>query len=215
MRPALTRPGKRSSPPAGWCHCRLTRGSGNGAGTRPRRSGRTGIQLPNRDAAVPQWSADEPAAEDKWLVRPTWEPSRAPTATERISGTWLLVSDDARTSDRLRLLAPQSGGIPDRRGLDRPRDSPPTAPTGSICAQMIRSNSGWCNRRAGADRPDGCITPGGGRTPVPDTMSARRPRRRPGRRRRQRAAPGPGPGRQAATPRVWVVTRGSQSVRRG
>jgi acyl transferase domain-containing protein/acyl-CoA synthetase (AMP-forming)/AMP-acid ligase II/acyl carrier protein len=45
--------------------------------------------------------AHEPAEEDKWLVRPTWEPIPTPSESPRVSGTWLVIGDDSRAGDRL------------------------------------------------------------------------------------------------------------------
>ena len=51
----------------------------------------------------------ESAAEDKWLVRQTWEPIAAPTENSRFSGTWLVISDDPRSADRLSRLLREHG----------------------------------------------------------------------------------------------------------
>jgi acyl transferase domain-containing protein/acyl-CoA synthetase (AMP-forming)/AMP-acid ligase II/acyl carrier protein len=52
---------------------------------------------------------DEPTIEDKWLLRLTWEPIAQPTEQPRLSGTWLLVTDDVRTVDRLTPLLRERG----------------------------------------------------------------------------------------------------------
>jgi acyl transferase domain-containing protein/acyl-CoA synthetase (AMP-forming)/AMP-acid ligase II/acyl carrier protein len=45
--------------------------------------------------------AHESAAEDDWLVRPTWEPIQSPAETPRLSSAWLIISDDRRAAERL------------------------------------------------------------------------------------------------------------------
>jgi acyl transferase domain-containing protein len=66
------------------------------------RGGRVG-QHGHNGYAAPSLNgyAREPAPEDKWLVRPAWGPVAMPAEAPRLSGTWLVVADDARTADRL------------------------------------------------------------------------------------------------------------------
>jgi acyl transferase domain-containing protein/acyl-CoA synthetase (AMP-forming)/AMP-acid ligase II/acyl carrier protein len=51
----------------------------------------------------------EPAAEDAWLVRPTWDAIATPAEAPRLSGAWLVITDDVRTSDRLTTLLRERG----------------------------------------------------------------------------------------------------------
>ena len=163
--------------------------------------GRKRDSIPNRDSAVPVATVTphEPTAEDKWLVRPTWEPIAAPTATERLSGTWLVIADDAAHGRPTDLLAPRSRGSPGRRGVDRPRILR-RRPDRFIGPRSAAGSALGASRRAVADRPGGRIAPGGGRRPCADALSGERspPPRTRG---RQRAAPGPGSDRQCADAR--------------
>jgi acyl transferase domain-containing protein/acyl-CoA synthetase (AMP-forming)/AMP-acid ligase II/acyl carrier protein len=51
----------------------------------------------------------EPAPEDKWLIRPTWEKIAAPADAPRLFGTWLIIADSARTAERLEALLRERG----------------------------------------------------------------------------------------------------------
>ena len=42
-----------------------------------------------------------PSPTDAWLVRPEWVTQEAPALPERLSGSWLIVSDNAIASLRL------------------------------------------------------------------------------------------------------------------
>jgi acyl transferase domain-containing protein/acyl-CoA synthetase (AMP-forming)/AMP-acid ligase II/acyl carrier protein len=51
----------------------------------------------------------EVTEEDRWLVRPAWEPLANLPEVTRLSGTWLAITDDARTADRLTTLLRERG----------------------------------------------------------------------------------------------------------
>jgi acyl transferase domain-containing protein/acyl-CoA synthetase (AMP-forming)/AMP-acid ligase II/acyl carrier protein len=172
---------------------------------------RNGFALPSSNG-----HAHEPTETDRWLVRPAWEPLANPAEVTRLSGTWLAITDDARTADRLtgllrdrgagRVVIASSAAAFSADGPDRYRFDPADpAQVRRLVREAIPSPADFSGvlHLAAASGPAVDALPA-------DVLAAAQERGVVGILHLVQALTANG-----TAPRLWFVTRGAQAVAEG
>jgi acyl transferase domain-containing protein/acyl-CoA synthetase (AMP-forming)/AMP-acid ligase II len=177
------------------------------------KSGRNGFhQLNGHANPSTNGHARESSPEDGWLVRPTWEEVPTPADPPRLFGTWLVIADADRTASRLQRLLSERGvgrvvtavtatDFVEENGRYRlnPADAVQLRRLVREAAPSPADLAGVLYVTATTTGPIDTITA--------DELASAQERGSIGALHLVQALAA-----NAATPRVWIVTRGAQSV---